>query len=545
MSIDDKSQSENGNLGSEGAGAVPPSAGEEIGEPRRGINNGTAVGADDTSVDGAPQEGEPSLILTLPLRTSGERLESITRALVDFDRIAAARARSAAPASGTGRLFRKLVGVDEELMSAFSAERAKYTAMGGFIVGTAALASISMWFAIYDGLQAPPSAALFVALVWGFFVGNMDRWLVTSLSKPGWARFAIVFPRLLFAILFAVIIAEPLSLRIFADEIQNKLTQNADSEFRDYRTMVIRCNPKVPRPPTESAPPECAGKVLDIPGSPSASIQQVQSYEQQLEKARSNLKSSLDELARKNELARRECNGASGVGLSGVIGQGPNCHRDRQEADNFASTVNIKGQQEVVTRLEGLIRDATTVSGPALERYGENVQSAIEAALGKYRNDQGRPGLSDKIRTLSSLAASSVVVGWATLLVRLLFIVIECMPILIKLLSGRGPYELAVHERMGLSGRLERERNLAAEAVESLGPKIKVLQTESDLRSAELDQQAHERFEAAKRRERVLAEIRAFRDRLLASTTDEEGNGVDLREMSANGHSPGRVEKSV
>lgn len=131
------------------------------------------------------------------------------------------------------------------------------------------------------------------------------------------------------------------------------------------------------------------------------------------------------------------------------------------------------------------------------------------------------------------------------MLVRLLFIVIECMPILIKLLSGRGPYELAVHERMGLSGRLERERNLAAEAVESLGPKIKVLQTESDLRSAELDQQAHERFEAAKRRERVLAEIRAFRDRLLASTTDEEGNGVDLREMSANGHSPGRVEKSV
>lgn len=541
----------------------PPPANDDANSGDAITNDALASGGDDVSgglrsadpdaggvprvasVEVATEDATPTMMDTTAARSMGDRLESVTRALAEFDLMAAKRGRAAAPATGLGRLFRKLVGVDEELMDAFPAERAKYTAMGGFIVGTAALASISMWFAIYDGLRAPIPVAILVALVWGFFIGNMDRWLVTSLSKPGWTRFAIVFPRLAFAILFAVIIAEPLTLRIFDREVQNKLAQSWDSDFREYQTLVLKCNPKVPRTSSETPPPECAGKVLEIPGAPSATIQRVQSYQQQLETAKATLASDLSELAKKNDLARRECNGARGDGLSGVVGQGPNCLRDRQEADTFAATVDIKGQQETVTKLEGLIREETTLSGPALEAYGQNAQAAIDAALAKFKDNQGAPGLSDKIGTLASIASSNAVVGWATILVRLLFIVIECMPILIKLLSGRGPYERAVHERMELSGRLERERNLAEEAVASLGPRVKVMQTDSDLRTAELDQQAQERFEAAKRRERVLAEIRAYRNRLLATGTDEASDVVDLREMRVNGHPYARVRQSA
>lgn len=480
---------------------------------------------------------------TQSLEASVERLESVARAIQEFDRDVEDRARRASRPSPVGLAFRKIVGVDERLMDAFFAERAKYTAMGGFIVGTATLASVSMWFAVYDGLHAPIAAAIVVAIVWGFFIGNMDRWLVASLSKPGWGRFAIVFPRLLFAVLFAVIIAEPITLRIFDDEIRNHLAQSRSADLTKFTDLVTRCNPQVPRLDPSAIPSECVGATLPVEGAPAGALQKIQALQLQATTAETKLEKDSAELKRQQDLARDECNGVPGRGKSGQFGEGPNCRQDRLDAANFAAAADIPGQQRALAQIKSLIEQATAESGGALETYSANVNAAIKARIADYQTDQGKIGLLDKVKSLGDLM-SNPFVWWSSWLVRLLFVVIECMPIIIKLLSGRGGYEEALQQRMELETRLEAERNSAIEAVRTLGPKIAVIRADSHLRSAESDQIARERFEMAHRRAHVVAEIRRYRDRLLMEGHSQPFESVDLREPPADSNRNGKVQRS-
>ena len=64
------------------------------------------------------------------------------------------------------------------------------------------------------------------------------------------------------------------------------------------------------------------------------------------------------EIASLNTIARDECNGVSGKGLSGIVGVGPNCTRDRQKADSFTSASDVAELQSQVTSLETKIASA-------------------------------------------------------------------------------------------------------------------------------------------------------------------------------------------
>ena len=47
-----------------------------------------------------------------------------------------------------GRWIRVLAGVDERLLDRVPQERARYTGLGGVVLGTATIAAFSMWFAV-------------------------------------------------------------------------------------------------------------------------------------------------------------------------------------------------------------------------------------------------------------------------------------------------------------------------------------------------------------------------------------------------------------
>jgi len=87
-----------------------------------------------------------------------------------------------------GRWIRVLAGVDEKLLDKVPQERARYTGLGGVVLGTATIAAFSMWFAISQLLGFSHPLIIFPVLIWFFFILNFDRWLVSSALGLGLAQ---------------------------------------------------------------------------------------------------------------------------------------------------------------------------------------------------------------------------------------------------------------------------------------------------------------------------------------------------------------------
>ena len=94
---------------------------------------------------------------------------------------------------------------------------------------TAILATISSFFAfslIFDEILL----VVIFSVFWGAIIFNLDRYIVSSMrhSEKKWQEVVKVIPRLLIAVLIAVIVSKPLEIQIFKSEIQSYLLlQNA------------------------------------------------------------------------------------------------------------------------------------------------------------------------------------------------------------------------------------------------------------------------------------------------------------------------------
>src|SRR5262245_6853584 len=130
-------------------------------------------------------------------------------------------------------------GAVPELIEESPGERAKYAGIGGAVLSTWVLASAAGGYAFYT-MAGPSSSQIALGvlggLVWGAIIFNIDRFLVSSLRKSEERSLRRVLasellpasPRILFAVVIALTIAEPLELRLFASEIEARIEANRD-----------------------------------------------------------------------------------------------------------------------------------------------------------------------------------------------------------------------------------------------------------------------------------------------------------------------------
>src|SRR5687768_16641770 len=65
-------------------------------------------------------------------------------------------------------------GAQPDLIEQAPGDRAKYQGIGGAVLTTATLASVSMYFALEMAVRAPWWGALFIALIWFCAILNLD-----------------------------------------------------------------------------------------------------------------------------------------------------------------------------------------------------------------------------------------------------------------------------------------------------------------------------------------------------------------------------------
>jgi hypothetical protein len=128
-------------------------------------------------------------------------------------------------------------------------EHAKLAGIGGAVLSTWVLASFAGGYALYTMIGPSPWQLTFSiagGIVWGLIIFNIDRFLVSSLRKSEARSFREVvrhelvpaLPRIAFAVVIAFTIAEPIQMRLFALEIEDRVEANRDQLVADRQAAL-------------------------------------------------------------------------------------------------------------------------------------------------------------------------------------------------------------------------------------------------------------------------------------------------------------------
>ncbi len=122
-------------------------------------------------------------------------------------------------------------GADKNLIEGCSeGEKTKYVGIGTTVFFTAVMAFIASSYALFTVFDNPFMAMGF-GIVWGLLIFNLDRFIVSTIRKRD--RFSSEFfqatPRIILAIIIAIVISKPLEIKIFEKEINTVLLKEKNA----------------------------------------------------------------------------------------------------------------------------------------------------------------------------------------------------------------------------------------------------------------------------------------------------------------------------
>jgi hypothetical protein len=339
--------------------------------------------------------------------------------------------------------LRLLTGVREEVLDKIPAERTRYTALAGVMICTASIGGFSMFFALSEVMGKAEIWFVVVAVFWTIFVLFIDCWLVSSTAGSRWrTRVSVLLPRLAIAAVFGIVIAEPLVLRVFQTGIVNYVKQERQDVIDNLRTALVNCNPIPGVATTMSLPPSgCSGMILNISNPSAATVISLNTLRSQASALQAEVNTETAQLTQLQNIVNNECNGNSGPGLTGIVGNGPACRQDQQDVENYRASHPIAAQNAMLSSLNEQIRSLQgSLSGQQAE-----YKAAISQAITKRLQEETAPGapigMAERYQALTYLSISNSFIAVTSWFVRIFFILIDCLPVLVKFISGSTPYD--------------------------------------------------------------------------------------------------------
>lgn len=303
-------------------------------------------------------------------------------------------------------------GVHVPMLKRAPSEVNKYGGIGATIFFTGLLAAFSGGYAMWTVFNQWWAALLF-GLVWGLMIFNLDRYIVSGMKKRNSFKneFGMAIPRLVLAVLIAVVISKPLELQVFNKEIQQELITMEQQVFKTQEDKVK---------------------------------ERFQKRTDELNAEITGLNNAIQAQAAKRDtlqlIAQQE---ADGTGGSRIRNLGPIYKAKKADADSAAALL------QTISSQNGMLISQKRRELASLD----SSYKATVAQLDRSHID----GLASRLEALGRLTDRSVPVRWANWFIILLFITIETAPVFVKLISPRGPYDdlLEVHEHAYIIYRKE------------------------------------------------------------------------------------------
>jgi hypothetical protein len=133
-------------------------------------------------------------------------------------------------------------GVDKILISNCSnGEQNKYVGIGGTVFFTAIMATIAGSYALYTVFDNVYSA-IFFGIIWGLLIFNLDRFIVATIKKTDskWNEVLQASPRIVLAVIIAIVISKPLELKLFEKEINQVLLMEKNQMTLENKTQIAK-----------------------------------------------------------------------------------------------------------------------------------------------------------------------------------------------------------------------------------------------------------------------------------------------------------------
>jgi len=289
-------------------------------------------------------------------------------------------------------------GVDRALIRECSTgEQTKYAGIGATVFFTALMAFIASAYALYTVFDSI-FAAIGFGIVWGLLIFNLDRFIVSTLRKKDskFAEFSQAAPRIILAIIIAIVISKPLELKIFEKEINQVLLEHKNELTLSNKSQIA-----------EQYTPE------------------IQQINQEIIDLKAEVTTKEKEVNDLYETYIAEAEGRKGTEL---IGKGPVYKEKREKHDATLQELQALRaiNAEKITSKEVAVKNLI-----AQQKAQEaNTQPVID----------GFDGLMARVNALNELP-------WLpSLFILLLFLAIETAPIFAKLITSKGEYDLKLQD---------------------------------------------------------------------------------------------------
>lgn len=335
-------------------------------------------------------------------------------------------------------------GANREVLRQCPTDYAKYAGTGGTILFTAIMAAISGGYAISFVFQDAPLYVPFgFGIIWGLMIFNLDRFMVNTMYSDGKHTISKVeflggLPRIILAIFLGIVISTPIEIRIFQDKIKSQLIIDQGKVGDDVR------------------------KAHDLLYQQRKDIEdQISTRNNQLTDLRAGRLDGVsgrvaDKEKELKEAENRLYNETNGDGITKKKGYGPAAKQLENQVNRLKgelANLRLEEKQNNANN-QTYIRQRTVSVQNEIDEYNRRlVEVDKKIAEVEKEGSEGQKALTGfcaQINALNEIASFSenMSLFLARLFISLLFIAIEVIPTLFKMMVASGPYDDYLHAEM-------------------------------------------------------------------------------------------------
>jgi hypothetical protein len=431
-----------------------------------------------------------------------------------------------------------LAGAHPEVLEATPGARARFVALGGVLLSTGGLAMLSASFAVHMALGAWWPVAMLIGLGWGAVIVNLDRMLLVGMAHDSSLKrnAVLAVPRIVLALVLGVVIATPLTLQVFHQEIDTRIV-SLQADASDAYKSQLDSDARFRKLPALTKQVAAEQAIVATGGRNDPALATVQA---QVSAARAAYDSAVSTNQQLTAQAQCELNGTCGTKVAGT---GTAYQSAKSAAD--AQTGTVAGAKSSLDAAVAAAKDAEARSASEAASNLKTDEAELAALTEKQKQLQAafdatnanNNGILIRLQALTKLSDENATLGLAHQMLSLLFICIELLPVLMKVLLNFGPptaYDRLTELRDDGDLAVEEIQQEARLTVEKANAELLLLAERerierrkerilSQRRAAEIEQRARVVAEerAAQRR---AAELLAAEERAAAQEAQAEDN---------------------
>lgn len=325
-------------------------------------------------------------------------------------------------------------GANAEILHDCPSDKPKYSCIGASVLLTGVLAMMAGGYALYStfrdyssgqvDLQALLLAVVF-GILWGVIIFNIDRFIVSTFNKSSspnafkraGADFLHALPRIAMAIIIAMTISKPIQVKLFENRLAQQIEENKRNKLSgnnsDYQQIY-----------------QIEALKQDVEQSKSV-VSGLQQKRLQEPPEVAGYRRHLGQLQQQASVLACCDDSISLVRLATV-------KKQIRQTNNTINSIIAAHRKQV----DSEIRDAQSTLQKSTSVYEQNVSKSdsLIAIADKHTSQAYSNNLITQLEAMSELKAQPVF-WWASLMISLLFLMIELTPILTKLIISRSSYD--------------------------------------------------------------------------------------------------------